>query len=103
MASSSGRVLALYRRILRAARTWQGPHEERVYIEASAHEGFRSARGAAPQDAEAMISDAEQRLELGLHYGIAYPRLHHSPQQFKRRTYLAAPQMPPGPASRGKR
>ncbi|GBF90568.1 hypothetical protein Rsub_03140 [Raphidocelis subcapitata] len=98
---SGGRAIALYRRILRAARTWQGPQEERAYIESTAKAEFRRDRNLPPPEAEARLAEAEQRVDLAIHYAIPYPRLHHTPQQFKRRTYMAAPQPPPAFASRG--
>jgi hypothetical protein len=50
---------------------------------------------ACPPAVNTQLAEAAQRLEVGKHYGIPYPRLHHSPEQFKRRTYMAPPQMPP--------
>jgi hypothetical protein len=47
-----------------------------------------------PSSRLCQLSETEQRVEIGLHYGIPYPRLHHTPEQFKRRTYMALPQMP---------
>lgn len=32
------------------------------------------------------IKEGEDRLDLGVHYKIPYPRLHHAPQ-FKKRTW----------------
>ncbi|CAL8468964.1 g8505 [Coccomyxa elongata] len=89
------RVLSLYRRILRTSRTWQGGKEEREYIEREARSQFRrNAAAHDPADVDAMVQEAEQRLEYGLHYGIPYPRLHHA-SQFPRRYTLTAPQMEP--------
>lgn len=70
------------------------PFQERAYIEATAKADFRRHRGAAPAEAAAKLAEAEQQLEVSLHYGIAYPRLHHSAAQFRGRRYMAPHQMP---------
>ena len=73
-------VLSIYRRILRAARTWEAAEpaetaEQRAYIRAEAGHLFR--RHAAEPDSERArqyLAEAESRLELALHYGTPYPR-----------------------------
>ncbi|CAK4081007.1 unnamed protein product [Aphanomyces euteiches] len=69
------RPLALYRRILRVARTWEGPEKERIYIKQEARREFEAKRSlSAPKEVEAALLDGEQRLEVGIHYKIPYPR-----------------------------
>ncbi|KAK9914826.1 hypothetical protein WJX75_001037 [Coccomyxa subellipsoidea] len=95
-------VLGLYRRILRTGRTWQGGAEEREYIEREARTQFR--RNAAvrdPAQVDAMVQEAQQRLEYALHYQIPYPRLHHA-SQFSRRYALNAPQVEPSEVPQSK-
>ncbi|GAQ85561.1 hypothetical protein KFL_002410120 [Klebsormidium nitens] len=73
-------ALSLYRRILRAARTWPGPQEEVNYIRNEAQSTFRQNR--ALDDATEIgkqIEEGEHRLEYALHYHIPYPRLHNLP------------------------
>jgi len=55
-ASASSRALSLYRRILRAAREWKGPPEERAYIETTAKHDFRQHRQLPQQEAQAKVS-----------------------------------------------
>lgn len=129
-------VLHLYRRIIRAARSW--PSNERNDVLAEAKQAFRSNRGVTDEvqiqekvrincDVEyasaalsqvacvarqvklpkhvpcylcnslcphspasellffwlEQIKEGQNRLELGLHYGIPYQRLHHSSKQFR--------------------
>ncbi|ETV73553.1 hypothetical protein H257_11680 [Aphanomyces astaci] len=75
MSSASSRALALYRRILRVARTWEGPEKERLYIKQEARRQFEGNRQLRRMDeVENAILQGEQRLEVGLHYKIPYPR-----------------------------
>lgn len=50
------------------------------------------SRAAAPLPLP-QLKEGEERLELGVHYKICYPRLHHAPQ-FKRREYADVPIIP---------
>lgn len=165
MSSARGRVLQLYRGILRTARTWQGGQQvsahccqrrlclspksltahtqimhhllllqEQEYIRQEARTQFKqhkSLQDAAEIEAKAsgsvrwcpvfteqaaarighktdafpcvagvvvstttflvlQIKEAQDRLQIGVHYQIPYPRIHHAPQ-FKRRQYLDIP------------
>jgi hypothetical protein len=36
------------------------------------------------------VKEAEDRLEIGVHYQIPYPRMHHAPQ-FRKRQYMDVP------------
>ena len=68
---------ALYRRILRAARTWPDP-KEAADIRAEARTLFEANRAVADADTiTAKLREGEERLALGQHYGICYPRHYH--------------------------
>ncbi|KXZ52588.1 hypothetical protein GPECTOR_9g633 [Gonium pectorale] len=56
MSQQARRAIALYRKLIRSSYKWTGPQE---------------------------IAEGEARYELAWHYRIPYPRLHHSPKQFK--------------------
>ena len=76
-ASTRSQALALFRSVLRAARTWPQAHE-REYIRNTAREEFRSM--AACRDRSLILQaleEGEQRLGQALHYGITNPRINH--------------------------
>jgi len=70
------RALSLFRRIARAARALPSARERRDAM-MEAHDAFRASAGARGGEAEAKLLEAEQRLEMAKHYGIAYARLEH--------------------------
>ncbi|ETV98820.1 hypothetical protein H310_08324 [Aphanomyces invadans] len=75
MSSPAHRALALYRRILRVARTWEGPEKEREYIKQEGRRAFEANRHLKRvDDIEHALEQGEQRLEVGMHYKIPYPR-----------------------------
>ncbi|CAK0782120.1 hypothetical protein CVIRNUC_005570 [Coccomyxa viridis] len=97
VATTKGRVLSLYRDILRTSRTWKGGHEEQQYITHEAQQVFRSNAAETNVDRiEDMVREGQNRLEYAMHYGIPYPRLHYAPQ-FPRRYVMDKPQMPDTP------
>lgn len=73
--SSARRVRSLLRSLLRAERKWPKA-DERLYIQEQIvhlrHEARRLQE--SPQTLE-MLDDAEKRLEVALHYGIAYQKV----------------------------
>ncbi|CAH8534489.1 unnamed protein product [Schistosoma turkestanicum] len=81
------RILALYRRIFRIARTWQAnsglPEDsarEADYMKEEARILFRqNAHVTDVKEIENYIKEAETRIELTLHYGTPYPRLINLP------------------------
>ena len=71
------RSLALFRRILRAARTWPSL-EERNYILSTSRAEFRKWADCQDQTIAAeVLLHGEQRVDEAIHYGIPYPRIHH--------------------------
>ncbi|KAL4431212.1 hypothetical protein ABPG75_006468 [Micractinium tetrahymenae] len=68
------------------------PLLEAEYIRQEARQQFRSRRGAAGKDLAQALEEGEKRLELALHYGIAYPRLFHA-DQFEKVPYVQTPQI----------
>jgi len=71
---------ALFRDALRVAREWEGSAEEAEYIRKEARRLFRSDLPSGnPREVEHRIEEGKKRLELALHYKIAYPRLYHKP------------------------
>ncbi|PRW58577.1 LYR motif-containing 1 [Chlorella sorokiniana] len=87
-------ALSLYRRLLRAAREWKGSTEEADYIRQEARQQFRANRLDARSEAAVAqaLEEGEKRLELALHYGIAFPRLHHA-DQFAKTPYWDKPRL----------
>lgn len=85
-------VLALYRRILTCAKTWQAKEasataEERAYIHEEARHLFRANKGLSDEEAiRRCIREAEARLTMGGHYRNPYPRPVHFPPQALTRT-----------------
>lgn len=70
----------LFRDALRAARRWEGGAEEAEYIRKEARRLCRTELPSGnPREVEARIDEGKQRLELAMHYNIAYPRLYHKP------------------------
>mmetsp|Transcript_8135 Transcript_8135/g.23347 ORF Transcript_8135/g.23347 Transcript_8135/m.23347 type:complete len:126 (-) Transcript_8135:1114-1491(-) len=72
-------ALRLYRNIIRAARSWQGPKEEVDYIHSERRALFEANKVLTDIDeVVAKIEEGESRLQIAVHYGIPYPRLHHA-------------------------
>ena len=70
---------ALYRRVLRIARSWEVA-EEALYIRTEAREQLELARGlTGAKDIAAAVAAAEDRIAIALHYKIPYPRHDHLP------------------------
>ena len=69
----ANRSLALYRRMLRAGRTWP-KIEERPEIAKEVKSVFRANAGASEEQTEKLVFDGQARLELALHYKIYAPR-----------------------------
>ncbi|KAF7709024.1 LYR motif containing protein 1 isoform X2 [Silurus meridionalis] len=80
-------VLALYRRVLRIARSWEAQSAitndtktERKYITQEAHSLFRQNQHLTdPELINKCIAECEARIELGLHYRNPYPRPSYLP------------------------
>ncbi|CAH8614812.1 unnamed protein product [Schistosoma rodhaini] len=81
------RVLSLYRRIFRIARTWQAntgsvedSSSQADYMKKEARTLFRQNAHITDEiEIENHIKEAEARIELTLHYGTPYPRLSNLP------------------------
>ncbi|PSC76418.1 LYR motif-containing 1 [Micractinium conductrix] len=71
---------------------WQGSAEEAEYIRTETRQQFRAQLTASGDELAAALEEGERRLELGLHYGIAYPRLFHA-DQFEKVPYWQKPQL----------
>lgn len=71
------RAISLYRQILRAAIHWADA-EEKQYIRSEAAKEFRANRQVAGLEKEVALKEGETRLHYAQHYGIPYPRLHHT-------------------------
>lgn len=91
MPSSRSQVLSLYRRILRTGRTWAGSAEEKIYIYNEAKHSFQINKNLPESEIPVKLEEGERRLELGVHYQIPYPRMHHAPQ------YVFSPSKHGGP------
>ncbi|KAF5889364.1 LYR motif-containing protein 1, partial [Clarias magur] len=82
MASRRVEVLALYRRVLRIARSWQAQsslrhdtEKERTYITQEARSLFTQNKHLTdPELISKCVAECEARIELGLHYRNPYPR-----------------------------
>jgi hypothetical protein len=71
-------VLSLYRRILRIGQNWES-ETERQYIKEEARRLFKMNKNInAPNEIQEHIAEAEQRLELAVHYQNPYPRFFNS-------------------------
>ncbi|KAF2366647.1 Complex 1 LYR protein [Trinorchestia longiramus] len=87
-----GQVLALYKRIMRCARTWQAKNpsaseEERAYIEDEARRLFRANKDISdPSKILLCIQEGEARMEIARHYQLPYPRPVHFPPKSITRT-----------------
>lgn len=84
MATSTSRAaaLSLMRRMLRVSRGWRGEGgaDEARYIVQETSRVFRERKNL--RDAEIIagaLDEGEGRLQTALHYGIAYPRMTHTP------------------------
>ena len=63
--------------------------QEKEYILQEARKRFREGRQQelADKHLEKRLEEGQQRLEYAQHYGIPFPRLHHSKGQFRGRRY----------------
>jgi hypothetical protein len=76
--ASATRARSLYRQLFRTARAWPVP-EEALYIKQTTRDEFRQNVGASSEvEIKGLISEAEQRIEVGIHYANPYPRLVHA-------------------------
>ncbi|KAG1699010.1 hypothetical protein DVH05_014382 [Phytophthora capsici] len=67
--------LALYRRILRVARTWEGGYVEQNWIRAEARRRFEENRTLTnPAAIEEAVRQGHNQVDVALHYKICYPR-----------------------------
>ncbi|KAF0852952.1 mitochondrial Complex1_LYR family protein [Andalucia godoyi] len=79
MRSLRSQVLSLYRQILRTGQSWPSVAEQ-MYIAKEAQTSFRASKSVSDASAiSKLLSDAQQRLEIGVHYKNPYPRLHNLP------------------------
>ncbi|KAL7642008.1 UNVERIFIED_CONTAM: hypothetical protein RMT77_007882 [Armadillidium vulgare] len=73
-------VLSLYKRILRLSLTWEAKEpsktkEERIYIRTEARTLFRKNKDVSDErEIRDMLTGAEARVEMGIHYRLPYPR-----------------------------
>ncbi|KAM9716692.1 LYR motif containing protein 1 isoform 1-T3 [Menidia menidia] len=85
--STRSKVLALYMRVFRIARTWQAQsgvksdtQTEREYIVQEAKTLFRQNQQLADQESiKKCIEECDARIEIGLHYRNPYPRATYLP------------------------
>jgi hypothetical protein len=77
------RAISLMRSMMRVSRGWcgEGGDAEAAFIVTETRRVFRERRGlaAGSAEAEAALEEGENRLELALHYRIAYDRMAHLP------------------------
>ncbi|GLE03351.1 hypothetical protein PINS_up012241 [Pythium insidiosum] len=77
-ATTRSAALALYRRALRVARTWEGGATEQQWIRAEARRAFEEHRAVrSERDVEQLIQKGHDQIEVALHYKIPYPRPHY--------------------------
>ncbi|KAG9476991.1 LYR motif-containing protein 1 [Eleutherodactylus coqui] len=87
MAATRSEVLSLYRRIFQIARKWKSSSgleeetvKERQYIVEEARKLFRKNKNVTDMETiHQCIEECHARIEIGLHYGIPYPRPTHLP------------------------
>mmetsp|Transcript_21888 Transcript_21888/g.37266 ORF Transcript_21888/g.37266 Transcript_21888/m.37266 type:complete len:100 (-) Transcript_21888:19-318(-) len=73
--STPFRARSVYRKLLRASKSW--PHaDEKPYIY-SQLQRFRENKHLKGKDLEEALKDAELRIGVAEHYGIAYQRPDH--------------------------
>ncbi|KAL3689100.1 hypothetical protein R1sor_015409 [Riccia sorocarpa] len=79
-AATRARALALYRKLLRAARAWPGPEAEKQYIRTESRSQFEANRHITKlEEIDQKIFEGESRHDIAWHYKIPYPRLHNFP------------------------
>uniref|UniRef100_A0A3P9KJY9 LYR motif containing 1 n=2 Tax=Oryzias latipes TaxID=8090 RepID=A0A3P9KJY9_ORYLA len=86
-ACTRSKVLSLYTRVFRVARTWQAQsgvkadtETERKYIKQEARTLFRQNQQLTdPEVIKTRIAECEARLDIGLHYSNPYPRATYLP------------------------
>ncbi|KAM4623829.1 LYR motif containing protein 1 [Polymixia lowei] len=86
-AATRKKVLSLYMRVFRVARTWQAhtavPQDtetERKYIVQEARTLFRQNQQMTDQESiKKCVEECEARIEIGLHYRNPYPRASYLP------------------------
>ncbi|XP_072168077.1 LYR motif containing protein 1-like [Diadema setosum] len=82
MATRKLQVFSLYRKLLRAAQTWEAStgkradtKEEREYIEKETKNLFRKNQQLTdPEEIRLCLKEGETRLEIAYHYKTPYPR-----------------------------
>ncbi|KAG8558089.1 hypothetical protein GDO81_016853 [Engystomops pustulosus] len=87
MAATRPEVLGLYRKIFRLARRWKSSlgleeetKKEKQYIVEEARKLFHKNKNVThPDTIRQCIEEAHARIDIGLHYGIPYPRPTHLP------------------------
>nr|CCA23557.1 conserved hypothetical protein [Albugo laibachii Nc14] len=72
------RAIALFRRILRVAKTWKGGAHEQQWIQNEARKKFQANRHLVHDDeiCEA-IQKGHNQVDIAVHHQIPYPRLVH--------------------------
>ncbi|XP_077305114.1 LYR motif-containing protein 1 [Lithobates pipiens] len=86
-ANTRQQVLGLYRKIFRIARKWKSASaleedtsKEKQYIAEEARHLFHKNKHVTHKETiEQCIEECNARIEIGLHYGIPYPRPTHLP------------------------
>ncbi|XP_075686357.1 LYR motif-containing protein 1 [Rhinoderma darwinii] len=86
-AATHTKVLGLYRKIFRIARKWKScsgleeeTKKERQYIVEEARKLFQKNKNVTHVETiHQCIDECNARIEIGLHYGIPYPRPTHLP------------------------
>eukprot|EP00007_Cunea_sp_BSH-02190019_P008317 CAMPEP_0174238706 /NCGR_PEP_ID=MMETSP0417-20130205/12156_1 /TAXON_ID=242541 /ORGANISM="Mayorella sp, Strain BSH-02190019" /LENGTH=193 /DNA_ID=CAMNT_0015317575 /DNA_START=240 /DNA_END=818 /DNA_ORIENTATION=- len=90
-AAQRQRVLGLYRWLLRASRNWPRGEKERKYIREEARDALERNRSVrSPEQIEALLADAKDRIDIALHYGIAYARAVHIPPGMSPASFAAS-------------
>eukprot|EP00250_Pteridium_aquilinum_P033861 c650_g1_i1 orf=250-579(-) len=76
--ATRSRAIALYRKLMRSARDWPGPAEEKRYIVEESRSLFTQNQHLSDKDAiDKLIAEGEVRYDYAWHYKIPYPRLHN--------------------------
>ncbi|TYZ58202.1 hypothetical protein PybrP1_009168 [[Pythium] brassicae (nom. inval.)] len=71
-------ALALYRRILRIARTWEGGAVEQQWIRRETRARFEENREVSdPHAIRELVQAAHDQVDIAVHYRIPYPRPHY--------------------------
>uniref|UniRef100_K3X7L4 Complex 1 LYR protein domain-containing protein n=1 Tax=Globisporangium ultimum (strain ATCC 200006 / CBS 805.95 / DAOM BR144) TaxID=431595 RepID=K3X7L4_GLOUD len=69
---------ALYRRVLRVARTWEGGYVEQQWIRREARTRFEEQRAITDaRRIRELVQAGHDQVDVALHYQIPYPRPHY--------------------------